>query len=250
MFKGQTQLFSSHLVEKNLFFSSNRGLLNSTVCLWPCTLSLHLVLVPNWAAKWLCQVWENLYFQPRVHHNHVLWWSRNNSGGLQWPLSQSIYNQWMLVRLKVDNGSSFSQLQQQWGDKYRGAASVGGRWGILTERLPLNTQQQNMQSLPNHRGPSRLIRVLLFPKLELLGRTVSNRYSWDSLIMALTPNIAVLNLKHLCHKQPGRKRCLQTRSSKLLEPFLLVNLANYFFKCWDAMIERTTDLPHSRHFEL
>lgn len=85
-----------------------------------------------------------------------------------------------------------------------------------------------MQSLPNHRGPSRLIRVLLFPKLELLGRNVSNCYSWDSLIMALTPNIAVLNLKHLCHKQPGRKRCLQTRSSKLLEPFWLVNLANSF----------------------
>lgn len=59
---------------------------------------------------------------------------------------------------------------------------------------------------------------------------MSHPYSWDSLIMALTPNIAVLNLKHLCRKQPGRKRCLQTRSSKRLERFWLVNLSYSFNK--------------------
>lgn len=122
------QLYSSHLVGKNLLFSSNRRLLNSTVCLWPCTLTHWAFILyscqielPNDYVK--CE--KSRYFQPRVHHNHVLrWFEKWFRRAARTPFSINIQS------MDACQAEGKQRIQFQ-------PASVGGRWGILTERLPL-----------------------------------------------------------------------------------------------------------------
>ena len=191
--------------------SSNRVLLNSTACLrhrshtHTHTPILRLVLrLSNDRAQCekICTDVERLYAENVI--TPVTYFSapstpptsRYSREIIQEGCSdffQSIWDQWMLVRLDVDHGSSFSCSRRWWTVRYslcrrnllrdqpfkwwqqmlRFENYVWDRFLLpCVTLLPLKNKntvvQQSMRRLPNHRGPSHLIKLFT---LSWLTRT-------------------------------------------------------------------------------